>query len=354
MKGILLAPLFLVCILLAGKGRAARRARLVAALVYGAIALHAADYWIERFRCPDDPVLSERFAGENLAASLAKGADWRDLIVPALARANPGAYVAIAQARPRMMSDWLPRGRISQAATLARYVPMSLAWTLAALIALLCLAQAARSDWRNRRVSLATAAPAALAGIVLVWGMSQQVKNDYEVAVVLPALVLFILFSLTGIAWSAANTRRLSVVAVVLAALSLGAQADIVRRFAPPLLEAARKPGYIAGQDASFAAYGFGSLRGSIVATARVCGIGARGRAVRPLLDDGTYFAFVDSRAPFHYLSVLGHWRGRIEDPVAYLASRGSEGMIVACKRLRPELRARAYAQGEFCCIPAR
>jgi hypothetical protein len=354
MKGILLSPLFLVCIALAGSGRASRPARLAAAALYAVLAVQAADYWIDRFRCPADPVLAKRLAGENLAGALAAVADWRDLIVPALERANPGTYVAIAQARPHLMSDWLPRNKISDAATLVRYVPMSIAWTLAALLALICLGLAARDDWRNRRLTLTTAAPLALAGIVLVWGMSQSVKNDYEIAVVLPALGLFILFPLAGTAWSEANRKRLGIAAIVLTGLSLGAQADIARRYAPPLLEAARQPGYIRGQDASFSAFGFGRIRGQILATARVCGIGTKGRAKRPLLDDGTYFAFVDSHAPFHYLSVLGHWRGRIEDPIAYLGSRGSEGMILACKRLKPALRRRAFANGEFCCIPTR
>ena len=64
-----------------------------------------------------------------------------------------------------------------------------------------------------------------------------------------------------------------------------------------------------------------------------------------------TYFAFMESRLPQHRLGVIGLWRGTIDDPIAYLRSRGSSGAILGCHLLPPNLRARAKSEGRFCCL---
>ena len=351
LKGVLVAPLILICIALAGRAKPARLPRIVAALLFSATALQAADYWVGRFRCPDDPALAARLNSENIASSLAGGANWRDLARVAITNANPDLYVAHATARPEPTSMWLPSFRITEAEMVLRHLPLNFAWNMAMLLGLACLLGALRVRWRERRIDLASAAPPVLAGLVLVWGMSQRVKNDYEITLMLPMIALFAVLSISAIAWPARRTRQLGIAAGVLLAVSLAGQIDIARRYLPPLAHAAMQPGYVEGQATSTSVYGYSTIRGQILATARQCGIGTHGRSQHPLVDDATYFAMAGSWQPFHRLGVLGLWSGSIKDPLAYLKSRGSEGLIMGCRHLSPELRAKAIRNGEFCCI---
>ena len=353
LKGILFAPLFLVCILFAGPAKD-WKPRLLPALLFAGLAAQAAHYWLARFRCPGDPGLAARLASENIASALAEGGSWGGLLWTAIQGANPNIYISFAEVRLRVMSDWLPPNLIGETAATIRYLPMNLAWNALMLVGLLCLLRALLQRWRERRIDLMVAAPAVIAALVLVWGMSQRVKNDYEIMTVMPMIALFGLFSLAAIDWTPARTRQLRIAAIALVAVSLFGQIDVIRRLAPPFYRAAQTPGYVTGQKTSVSAYGYGAIRGQIRQTARQCGIGESGRARHPLVDDVTAFAMTDSWQPFHYLGVIGQWRGTIGDPLAYLTSRGSEGLIVGCHLLGPELRARAIRSGEFCCISTR
>ncbi|HWU03971.1 MAG TPA: hypothetical protein VN222_14625, partial [Novosphingobium sp.] len=73
------------------------------------------------------------------------------------------------------------------------------------------------------------------------------------------------------------------------------------------------------------------------------------------LIDDTTYFAFMESRLPQHQLAVLApKLHGSISDPLAYLRSRHSSGIILGCQWLPRELRHRAHMRGSFCCLAPR
>ncbi len=353
LKGILVAPLVFVCILFAGRGKT-WLPRAFSAALFSILTVQALHYWVARFRCPGDPALAARLASENLASALAEGRSWTELAGIAIQGANPNIYISFAELRLRMMSDWLPRDLIGETAATVRYLPMNLAWNALMLVGAICLARALLQRWRARRLDLGLAAPVVIAGLVLVWGMSQRVKNDYEIMFVMPMIVLFGLFAITAIEWTPRRARQLRVAALALVAVSLIGQIDLVRRLAPPLWRAAQSPGYVAGQNTSVSAYGYGAIRGPILATARQCGIGTQGRARHPLVDDVTAFALTDSRQPFHYLGVIGQWRGSIRDPLAYLRSRGSDGLIMGCHLLPPDLRAQAVRNGAFCCISTR
>ena len=351
LKGILITPVVLVCIALAGKGKGTVIARIAAALLFAAMSLQAASYWTQRFRCPDDPALAARLSKENIASVFARGGDWRKEALTALKGADPNLYIARAEARPEPTSAWLPKDRITKSAMALRYLPMDFAWNAAMLLGLFCLVRALQLRWRERRIDLAVAAAPVLAGLVLVWGISQRTKNDYEIVLVLPMLALFCLLSMTAIAWTPARSRMLAIAAALLVAVSVIGQIDIARRYLPPLYRAAVQPGYVEGQRTSLSAYGYSSIRGQILATARQCGIGTHGRARHVLVDDASYFAMAGSWQPMHYLGVIGQWRGSIRDPIAYLKSRGSEGMILGCQYLEPALRRQAIRNGDFCCI---
>jgi len=351
LKGILVAPLFVVCIAFAGTGKSSRPPRLIAALLLVAASLQGANYWVTRFHCPDDPVLAGQLAKENLAAALRAGGDWQVLVPAAIRKSRPSTYIALAESRPHMMSDWLPRGRITRPAMVNRFVVMNFAWHTSMLVGLICLVIALRRRWRERRLDLATTAPVVLAGLVMVWGISQQVKNDYEIMIVLPMLALFCIFSMSSVRWTPRRGKWFGLLASLAVVLSVAGQIDIAMRYMPTLARAAARPGYVEGQRASASVYGYSAIRGQILATARLCGIGAHGRAIHPLVDDVTYFALEDSWQPFHRLAVLGNWKGSIRDPLAYLKSRGSEGVIMGCQYLSPNLRRQAKQNGDFCCI---
>jgi len=171
---------------------------------------------------------------------------------------------------------------------------------------------------------------------------------------VLPMLAMFCIFSLSSVQWSARRGKWFGVVAMVAVAVSIAGQIDIAMRYMPPLARAAAVPGYVEGQRASVSAYGFGSIRGQILATARLCHIDTERRATHPLVDDLTYFAMAGSWQPFHRLGVLEEWNGTISDPVAYLQAKGSQGMIVGCRNLKSPWREMAIRNGEFCCISTR
>ena len=354
LKGVLIAPLILVCIFLSGSGKRTLTARILAMLLFTGMAAPGAHYWVERFRCPDDPILAERLAKQNIASALVTEGDWRNVTMTALIGANPNNYIMLAEARKYPMSDWLPRGQIDNKASIARFIVMGLAWNGATVIAMFCLILALRRRWRERRIDLATAVPVALAGLAMIWGISQRARNDYEIMIALPMLALFCVFSLSAIPWTPQRTRQLGVGIAIVALCSLVGQADIARRYYPLLRSAADQTGYVFRQPYSVSAYGFGPLRQTILDTARLCGIGKNGRAQRPLVDDITYFAMIDSWRPFHRFGVLETWNGSIKDPIAYLHSRGSEGMVVDCRALSPSLRQQAIRNGQYCCISTR
>ena len=354
LKGVLIAPLILVCIFLSGSGKRTLTARVLAMLLFTGMAVQGAHYWVERFRCPDDPVLAERLAKQNIASALATEDDWRAVTLIALIGANPNNYIMLAEARKYPMSDWLPRGQIDNKASIARFMVMGLAWNGTTVIAMFCLILALRQRWRERRVDLATAIPVALAALAMVWGISQRARNDYEIMIALPMLALFCVFSLSAIPWTSLRAKQLGVGIAIIALCSLVGQADIARRYYPLLRSAADQTGYVFRQPFSVSAYGFGPLRQTILDTAHLCGIGRNGRAQRPLVDDITYFAMIDSWRPFHRFGVLETWNGSIKDPIAYLRSRGSEGMVVDCRALSPSLRLQAIRNGQYCCISTR
>lgn len=354
LKGILFAPVFLLCLFAALPARAAVWKKGAVLVAFALLALQSAHYWVDRFRCPDDPVMAAMLDQQNLASVLAGSGDWQGKLATALAGASPNTYLHVAEASPRPMSAWLPPGRIDSSAMVLRKLAMLTFWDLAMLLATACLAVAAWRSLRERRLDFAFALPVVLAGLVLVWSASQLVKNAYEAMIVLPVLAIAILFAIAGIGPTGTLQRWLGRAAIVLVVLSLAAQADVARRYLPPFAAAAAQPGYVAGQPYSVSPYGYGTIRERIRATARQCGIGSQGRAIRPLVDDTTYFAFVDSLRPFHAVSVIGKWKGRIGDPIAYIGDHGSQGAILGCRTLPAGIRARAIQNGEFCCVPTR
>jgi hypothetical protein len=145
--------------------------------------------------------------------------------------------------------------------------------------------------------------------------------------------------------------RAIDATAVIIGVCALASPIAVARIYAPSLARADKHAGYLAAQPFSVSAFGYARLERDIRGVARQCGIGDPARAKALMVDDLTYFAFMQSRLPQHQLGVVGPWRGGITDPVAYLKRRGSDGVIVGCHLLPDALRRRARHQGGFCCL---
>ena len=121
--------------------------------------------------------------------------------------------------------------------------------------------------------------------------------------------------------------------------------------YGPSLVRANGQSGYIAAQPVSLPVSGYSVLKPRILATAKMCGIGRPDTTRAVMVDDLTYFTFMESHLPQHRLGVTGLWKGSMTDPIAYLKGRGSSGAVLGCHLLPPDLRARARGDGKFCCL---
>jgi hypothetical protein len=118
-----------------------------------------------------------------------------------------------------------------------------------------------------------------------------------------------------------------------------------------PLVQAAREPGYAEKQADSASIAGYDSVRRDIARAMGEAGIPTDRPLHRLLIDDLTYLALQRHRLPLHRLGVLSTWNGSIDDPVAYLRSRDSDGVVLGCKYLPADMRAAASRSGEICAI---
>jgi len=108
----------------------------------------------------------------------------------------------------------------------------------------------------------------------------------------------------------------------------------------------------VPGQHWSVPLYGYEGERARMMGVARQCHLPEPAQAGGVMLDDATYFAYMQSALPQHQLAILSpRLRGSISDPLAYLASRGSSGILMRCADLPADLRARAHGDGRYCCM---
>ena len=80
LKGLFVVPVFAVCLFYASRGRIARRVQGIAGLALAAITATALFYWMGRLACPDDPILREQFARNNVGAILAGAKGMGDIL----------------------------------------------------------------------------------------------------------------------------------------------------------------------------------------------------------------------------------------------------------------------------------
>lgn len=354
LKGVFLAPLFLACLWFAARGPGAGAARGVAALLVVGAAISSGLYWIGRLDCPGDPLLKAEFARNNIGALLVGVKDAGDvlpLLGRLLANMSPLEYFGLPAPRVLPLSYWLAGEQVTQGQSFGWFVALVLAWTAACAVALAALVPALLRCWRERRLDPRAALAVVLAGAVLAWGATQAIRNVYEAIFVLPMAMLAVLLALSLPGQGERTRRAASALAVTVGALSLASTVFVWNAYGDTLLRAARQPGYVAGQPWSVGVFGYGSVEPRVLAVAARCGIAPKPGLKSPMVDDVTYFAFMDSHLPINRLGVTGTWKGSLKDPLAYLRNRRSAGAVVACSMLTPQMRARAVQDGEFCCL---
>jgi len=355
LKGVLYSVVAAAALTVCARGRGTVLPRIVGAAALAALTASSAQYWIGRFQCPGDAKLGAMLARENIAAVMAQGGSATDLALQALGSANPFNYVGLALPDATPMSNWIPPEMFS--GTTAALVGLLVlgSWIGAFVLTFLSLrGYFASAGWRGLcepRILIA----GAIFGCVVVWGASQLNKNVYEASHVLP--LLLVAFALT---WSlphgalAGGSRIVAALPLAFVAFAFASQALVLGSSAGPLFRASQVAGYPDRQPFSASIAHYASVRADVDRAMARSGMPA-GRPLRRLLvDDLTYLALQRHRLPLHRLGVLSVWNGSIDDPVAYLRSRDSDGVVVGCDHLPPEMRAAASRSGEICAISRR
>jgi hypothetical protein len=353
-KALILMPLFIAAMIAAAPPRRAWPMQGLCALTLIAAAAVSAHYWFARMACPGDPVMAADHARQSLALQLLGDGHWA--MAPLRLIANYQLPVYVAQAAPDItpMANWLLPHLVSKATQIGWTIAMNLLWIAGFVLAVWALGAAL---WRHRHALLTLDRRMVLAGVTLLctsaWCVSQVVRNVYEASFVLPLLALTFVLALSS-PLSAGLTRGLSRVATTLGvALPISAIA-ILGLYGPSLAHVADKGGYLPGQAYSVGLAHYGAWHAQVLRAAAACGITPASHPAHLLLDDITYFTFMDAPLPDHKTSVLEpRWRGSLTDPLAYLKQQHSSGVVLACSALPPALRARARATGEVCCIGA-
>jgi hypothetical protein len=354
LKALFLVPVFLACLVFASRGREAVLPRAITGLVFLGITAWAAAYWVHRMQCPDDAWLRAAYAGNNMGVYLAGARNLPELIAAVgriIANADPFHYFELPVPRADPLSQWVEANQLSTHDSSLWNRALVTIWWGTLLFAVWCLIARIRVAWRERQLDARPVFAIALFVTVLGWSASQAHSNVYEAIFTLPLFMLAILFALSGNAPGQGLARWTGGLAAIVGGLGIASLVAVSAIYVPSLVRANRQLGYIEAQRFSQPVFGYSVVRRDIVGAARQCGIGDPAAARALMIDDVTYFAFMRSRLPQHYLGVVGLWRGKITDPVAYLRARGSSGAVLGCHLLPDDLRRRARRQGQFCCL---
>ena len=353
-KAILLTPLYLACLIYASKGRAAIAPRVIAGGLMIAAALVALRYWLDRLACPDYPPLTAAYARSSLGVLLLQARSVGDVlgvIGQALENVTITRYIAHSAVHPASMSDWLPELAMSKQTAFLLFLPILLGWMAAATLA---VSSAARSQsengwlrWPEKRIVLALG----LVATVVVWSATQPMSNFYEASFVLPLAVLAMLLAMSANDGLELTAGRRAGLAAAMGVLALGNIAFSVLAHSGKLYNGLDDRGYVAGQEFSVGNLGYSKAKPEILKAARLCGIAPENKPQGLLLDDVTYFTFMESRLPHHRLGIISTADWSPPDPLGYLRSKRSDGVVATCSLLPPSMRAKAKSHAGFCCI---
>ncbi len=352
LKGVVFAPIALACVAVCSSGRGTLAPRLAGAGAVLALMSAAGAYWAGRFQCPGDPKLAAMLAGENIAGVLRGGGELWSLLPQMLWGAVPLNYVWLAVPDNDPVGFWMPPGLFPLPVWFAIASVITLVWMSVAIVAAYALVRFIASGRLRAVAEPRVVVAMAILASTMVWGGSQLNRNAYEAAQVLPLLAVFAVLCLTlplpGGGSRLLNRAKLAKPATIAAVLS---QVTVLVLTAGPLLEAARIPGYLDAQPNSVSISGYADIREDIRNAMKMAGMPEHRRLRRLLIDDVTYLDLQGSSLPLHRLGVLGVWNGSITDPVPYLRSRNSDGVVIGCRYLTARMRQVAAQSGAVCAI---
>ncbi|WP_260597100.1 hypothetical protein [Sphingomonas endolithica] len=348
LKGVFYLPAFMLALVASGRGCDKYRLRAGAMAVLLLLAFFGYRYWSGRFDCPNDAMVADKLGHENVLAML-KGDGWGAVLaaVPIMiGNMSPSDYLHNILPAHSYMSSWLPPAPDSVAVLKLWRAITLFAWYVAAQIAAVLIFLSGRDRWPRRWPLVAAFV---LAGLATAWAALQNNKNAYEATVYLPVLLLALAFL-----WAAPRRYRswLAAPVLLIASLSALSQVLLIGSYAAPLWATVRGGGYVAGQPYSLSPFAYPRAR--ILAAGAKCGIIQRPGLKRVLIDDLTYFAYAQSAIPVHRLGMLSDWNGSAGDPMVWMRRHGSPGAVLACAYMPPNMRARAIASGEICCVSTR
>lgn len=353
-KGIFLVPLLLVCLCLAARGRSALLPRAVAGgalLVATALSFR---YWSARLDCPGDPILQAAYKSQNFGSHLASIDSVPDLVRFAfrlIGNIDLWAYGKLALPQEYPLSSWLPRFQVTSEQTDYWAAFFFFFWLAGSIFCALCLLRAVTAFFRERAFDRRAFLSLSLIAVMIAWSASQNHRNVYEAGWVVPLLAIAIVLAMSAGGLTGRSQTARTGLAALLGFAAIGSVILTAATYGPALLHSNAQRAYIPAQPFSLPNFGYAGQKPLILAAARKCGIGDPARARGLLVDDFTYFTFMQSYRPQHRLGVFSVWNGTIDDPVAYLKSRGSGGMVVGCHMLPADLRGRAHRVGSFCCL---
>lgn len=356
LKSLFLLPLILACLFFCARGAKTLLPRLTA--MAGVIVLFAIStkYWVDRVTCLGNEQLHHLYAMQNIGAGigpLRTLSDYGDLVMQLLGNVKLLTYALLIAPTPKPMSHWVEWYRLTAEHSVMWYLAMLFAFGIALVAGVTAFGLAAMRCWKERRFDPRLVCAVAMTGSMLAWSATQVSVNAYEASFVLPQIMLSIVLSIAAF-WRGSDKPAFLLEALA-AALGLGALASLAMTwtmYGPTFVSAAHERGYLSRQPFSVSVFGYQAMEPRILATAKMCHIPPPEKAHAVMVDDYTSFAYVRSYLPQHQLGVLGLWAGSVaKDPLAYLRSRKSDGVIVQCSILSGKLRARAKANGQFCCI---
>lgn len=352
-KGLLLLPLMLACLFFVSHGRRSVVPRIVFAALAMITTASAVAYWSSRMACPGDAIL-RLSASDNLSGAIAgvsSVGQAQSLVGKLLTNVSIFPYVAAVGPHADPMSSWLELNQIGKAASFQWFLLACVAWALALLLGAGSAVSGLVRSVRERRLDPRPILAIIAAGIAVAWtAMQDTIRNVYEAKFVLALLVLAIVLGLSS--YVSERLKAVKMVATVfIGVFAVLSPVVITALYTPSFERAARQQGHLEAQPYSLGVFGFAKLRPQIEAAAKLCGITDAARAHALMIDDATYLVFMRARLPQHVYGVLGEWRGEIDDPIAYLKSRGSTGAVVSCRYLGPDLLGRAKRVGDYCCL---
>jgi hypothetical protein len=350
-KGVVTVPLFVVCLALASKGPKSLPPRITFGVVLAGAAVWAGHYWVQRFACPASANLQAIYFHNTGSAAVSVTS--RSQILPIIRNAlrNIGLLYFAGLPTPKIdpMSNWLPAARLTFAESIYWRIALRLIWAIALNAAFYSLLLSARRSLHERKLDGRAFLAVTLLLTALAWSATGFI-NEYEATFALPMMVFGVVLALSTHESETRFTRGTRVAAGGLAIIAMMSLTMTAALFGPLLANASLERGYIKAQPYSISVFGFAGLRRDIFVAAQKCGIEHPEARHTLLVDDLTYFPFMNSHMPDHVAGLYSQKYSHPDTP-GYLRSIKSDGVIAACNGLPPAIRALAKNEGQFCCV---